>query len=152
MSEALTQQRLASLEHNISMLIDCLLGSGSARPGGDAANLAIGDDEVRTLLVPEQRAIAIRMRVCPEVAHEQIAWTMLLAAQQARCDGRPLSTTAICSFAYAPATTALRWLDLLVTKGLLTSNPDPSDARRRWIALSAKGVLMFKRYAAELQA
>ena len=151
MTGMITDERLSRLEKSLGLLIECLAGPSEPKPAHRVANLAISDAEVRQVLAPQEHALDARMRVCPRVAREQIAWNMLMAAQRARVDGRPLSTTALCSFAHAPPTTALRWLELLVKEELLTSNPDHSDARRRWIALSAKGVLMFKRYAAELR-
>lgn len=65
------------------------------------------------------------------------AWDMLLDLFLARERGlRPISTSSLCIASGVPATTALRWIDLLVRQGLLSRHADPKDRRRVFIRLT----------------
>lgn len=143
-------QRLTNLENDVRLLIESLIdhpGELPRRPGA-----GISDKDVRRILVREEQAMAVRMRVCPPVAQDQTAWSLLLAAHRASVEGRSLSVTALCSFAPSPPSTALRWLTELEKHGLLVSRPDDTDGRRRWMTISDKGLLILRRYAAEMAA
>lgn len=65
------------------------------------------------------------------------AWDMLLDLFLARERGlRPISTSSLCIAAAVPATTALRWIDILVRQGLFSRHADPGDGRRVFIRLT----------------
>lgn len=66
------------------------------------------------------------------------AWDMLLDLYIAACERRQVSTTSACIGANVPVATGLRWLQVLETRGLVCRTADPADARRVWIALTAK--------------
>lgn len=69
---------------------------------------------------------------------------MLLVAYQHASQRKRLSATAICSHAFAPPTTALRWLKVLEDAGLLESEPDETDKRRRRVRIAdqARGLMV----------
>lgn len=67
------------------------------------------------------------------------AWDMLLALFQAELRQQSLATYELAKVTCVPATTALRWIDVLEREGLLRRRPDPLDARRIFVGLSARG-------------
>lgn len=74
------------------------------------------------------------------------AWDMLLDLYLQRAEGRTVSVTSACIAAAVPATTALRWLSTLETRGLLERTQDSFDRRRCYVQLSAMGVEAMERY------
>lgn len=51
-------------------------------------------------------------------------------------EGRPMSVSAVAPMIRVPSTTWLRWVALMEEAGLIERQPDPSDGRRCWIALT----------------
>ena len=79
------------------------------------------------------------------------AWDMLLdlfAAQLERCQ---VSVSSLCIAAAVPPTTALRWIGTLHEAGLFERQADPSDRRRAYIGLSAKGFEAMRSYASAVK-
>jgi DNA-binding MarR family transcriptional regulator len=74
------------------------------------------------------------------------AWDILLDLyiHQAREDEVSVKSASLGSG--APATTALRWLNLLEEQGLLCSSEDPTDQRRRFVRLTPEGYESMTRY------
>jgi hypothetical protein len=68
------------------------------------------------------------------------AWDMLLDLFAAWLEQRQVSVSSLCIAAAVPPTTALRWIGTLHDAGLFERQADPSDRRRAYIALSAKGI------------
>lgn len=66
------------------------------------------------------------------------AWDMLLDLYTARIALQRVSVTSLCIAADVPPTTALRWIALLESEGLIERYPDPSDRRRTYIRLNDK--------------
>lgn len=73
------------------------------------------------------------------------AWDILLDLFIATKERRRVSVTSACIGSAVPSTTALRWIAILEKQGLLVREADPSDARRVYVKLSARG------YAAMLE-
>ncbi|MDF8332221.1 MarR family winged helix-turn-helix transcriptional regulator [Novosphingobium cyanobacteriorum] len=65
------------------------------------------------------------------------AWDMLLDLFIAAKEGKRVSVTSACIGADVPATTALRWIAVLESQGLVVRESDPKDARRAFIHLTA---------------
>ncbi|MBA4046334.1 MAG: hypothetical protein C0471_18245 [Erythrobacter sp.] len=55
------------------------------------------------------------------------AWDMMLDLYQAKVKGRPISVTSACIGGACPATTGLRWLQVLESRQLIVRKPDLSD-------------------------
>lgn len=66
------------------------------------------------------------------------AWDMVLDLYIHQLKGRPTSITGACIGSHAPATTALRYIDLLCEMGWVEKIPDDNDRRRSLLALTAK--------------
>ena len=61
---------------------------------------------------------------------------MLDLFQASKKDARPISVTSLCIASAVPNTTALRWIDALVQKGLLARHADEHDGRRTFVSLT----------------
>lgn len=85
------------------------------------------------------RARRLRDRMLPSDLFADPAWDMLLDLYVHSALGRQLSVTAVCGASHVPATTALRWIELLENEGLVRRSADPLDGRRRFIELSQVG-------------
>lgn len=64
------------------------------------------------------------------------AWDMLLELYLAELAHCRLSVSSLCTGAAVPATTALRWMKVLETRGMIRRTADPTDGRRVFVALS----------------
>jgi DNA-binding MarR family transcriptional regulator len=64
------------------------------------------------------------------------AWHMLIDLFLETKANRQVSVSSLCLGSLAPPTTALRYIMLMVEKGVLTRVPDPSDNRRIFISLA----------------
>jgi DNA-binding MarR family transcriptional regulator len=64
------------------------------------------------------------------------AWDMLLDLFIANDRGQEVSISSLCHAAAAPATTALRWINVLEERGLIVRQRDPNDGRRVWLMLT----------------
>ncbi len=67
-------------------------------------------------------------------------WDILLDLYVATREGRPVPTTSACIGANVPPTTALRWLRILETRGLVEREEDGRDGRRTFVRLSQRGL------------
>lgn len=67
------------------------------------------------------------------------AWDILLELYALRCEQRRTSVSKLCIAAAVPTTTALRWMEKLLSDGLIEREPDKNDGRRSWVAISDKG-------------
>ncbi len=74
------------------------------------------------------------------------AWDMLLDLAAARAEHRRVSVTSLCIASGVPATTALRWINVLVDARLAERVEDDTDRRRAFIALSDRGAKAMARY------
>ena len=80
----------------------------------------------------------------PELFGEP-AWDLLLALYIAVGDQYRLKVTDACAESSVPESTALRWLSSLAEAGLIRYEPNPTDARSRYVALSNAGAAMMDR-------
>lgn len=78
------------------------------------------------------------------------AWDMLLDLYIHQAQNEEVSVKSAAIGSAAPATTALRWLNVLETKGLVRSLDDPNDSRRRLVRLTAEGYEAMTRYLNEI--
>lgn len=76
------------------------------------------------------------------------AWDILLDLYIAAHEGKPVPVTSACIGAAVPTTTALRWIAVLETRGLIAREADASDARRIFVRLTDPGKRMMAEYFA----
>ena len=88
---------------------------------------------------------AVRDSVFPPELFGEPAWDLLLALYIAAGDQYRLKVTAACAESNVPESTALRWLSSLAEAGLIRYDPNPTDARSRYVALSSPGITMMDR-------
>jgi hypothetical protein len=75
------------------------------------------------------------------------AWDLLLELKLADLEQVRMSVSAACIAARVPATTALRWVNLMVDRGLLCRSPDKFDARRVFLSLAPTVSLAMDNFA-----
>ncbi|MEQ1934272.1 MAG: winged helix DNA-binding protein [Fimbriimonadaceae bacterium] len=78
------------------------------------------------------------------------AWDMLLDLTAATVEHLRVSVTSLCIASGVPATTALRWISLLIEAGLLARNEDETDRRRAFVVLTDKGIDAMARFFSQL--
>jgi hypothetical protein len=66
------------------------------------------------------------------------AFELLLDLFASEEEGKLVSVTAACCTAGVPPTTALRWISLLESRGLIERHCDPHDRRRIFLQLTAE--------------
>ncbi len=74
------------------------------------------------------------------------AWDLLLDLFIAEQDRKRVSVTSACIGGAVPATTALRWLSILETRGLIVREDDAHDARRVFVRLSDEASVRMTEY------
>lgn len=117
-------------------------GVGYRGPDAGPA-VEIAATEVRSVI----RARRLRAQFFADELFADPAWDMLLDLFAAELERRQVSVSSLCIAAAVPPTTALRWIGTLHEAGLFERQADPSDRRRAYIGLSAKGLEGMRSYA-----
>ncbi|QPC98145.1 winged helix DNA-binding protein [Qipengyuania soli] len=99
----------------------------------------IGDDELWRAARKELARKRARTEFLPAEMSTGACWTMLLDLFDNKRRHKQVSITSVCSAAMVPTTTALRYLGLLFTMGLVERLSDPRDARRVHVRLTGQG-------------
>ncbi|MDT8759001.1 winged helix DNA-binding protein [Sphingomonas psychrotolerans] len=121
-------------------------GSGYRGPdAGPPVEIAAG--EIRAVI----RARRMRAQFFADELFADPAWDMLLDLFAAQLERRQVSVSSLCIAAAVPPTTALRWIGTLHEAGLFERQADPSDRRRAYIGLSAKGFDGMRSYASAVK-
>lgn len=112
----------------------------------DRVRYANGDSLIHTdpdvlarLAVAMYRARQARSRNLPGNLFGEPAWDILLDLFIAKSRGRRVSVTSVCIASQVPATTALRWIGLLQSEGIIVRDSDDEDRRRAFLRLSEAG-------------
>ncbi len=121
---------------------------GSGYRGPDSGPpVEIGAAEIRSVI----RARRMRAQFFADELFADPAWDMLLDLFAAQLERRQVSVSSLCIAAAVPPTTALRWIGTLHEAGLFERQADPSDRRRAYIGLSAKGLDGMRNYASAVK-
>ncbi len=86
----------------------------------------------------ELRRRKMRARFLPAELFGEGAWSVLLDLFVSEQHGRKVSTTSACIAADVPGTTALRWLDVLESKGLIERTSAERDKRVKYVSLTVE--------------
>ncbi len=78
----------------------------------------------------------LRESCLPGIEFGEPGWDILLDLYVARGEQRKVSASSLCIGAAVPATTALRWMAIMVGSQHLKRTPDPRDGRRVFIELT----------------
>lgn len=112
----------------------------------DAGPLDVAPERINAVI----RARRLRGRFLPDELFADPAWDMLLDLLQAEVLQQRVAVSSLCTAAAVPATTALRWLNTLVNRGLIVRVPDPMDARRVFVQLAPETSIALRQYFAEV--
>ena len=149
-----TAARLRQLSDEVSRIAATLarLSTGpsaatsivEAPPTGDMPDVSA--DMVRSVI----RARRLRDRYFAGDLFGDPAWDMLLDLLQAEISQLRVPVSSLCIAAAVPATTALRWLKTMVSRGLFVRRADPHDGRRVFVELAPAASQALRAYFAEV--
>jgi hypothetical protein len=77
-------------------------------------------------------------------------WDLLLDLFIAAVEGKSVPVTSACIGAAVPTTTALRWLSILESRGLVIRRADANDARRVFVELTPRAIDAMQAYFAQV--
>lgn len=121
----------------------------SNRLGGLAAVQSENDPPSADLVKRVISARRLRGRFLAQDLFGEPGWDMLLELYLARLEGRSVSVTSVGISAEVPATTALRWIKVLMARGLVSKMADSEDDRRKLLTLSDDAATGVERYLRE---
>ena len=115
------------------------IGAGSAMTGNalDAATIGLHLATARQIYAERRR----RHKYLPADLFGEPTWDILLDLYIAARENRRVPTTSSCIGAHVPPTTALRWLRILETRGLVEREDDGRDGRRTFVRLTGPGLI-----------
>ena len=134
-------------------LLALVAGAGAGAPGTDPSRQSVTPDSeaadrlksfARQIYEKRQKRIS---RFGSQMFGEP-AWEMLLILYLEE-GGERQSQTRLADLSGAARSTAMRWIDYLVRKGLAYREDHPTDKRRNFIALSDKGRQLLELYLSE---
>jgi DNA-binding transcriptional ArsR family regulator len=155
----LNDQRLAAIESRLDELLACVATSTSAIALSNSSTSAHESGLIRNTRapLPDPRLVRrlirqrdLRNKFFSQDLFADPAWNMLLDLTAARAEHRRVSVTSLCIASGVPATTALRWITVLVEAKLVDRIEDDTDRRRAFIALSDRGADIMSRYFLEV--
>lgn len=146
--------RLRQLSEEVSRIASTLarLSTGPAPSPGviepttpaDVPNVAV--ETVRSAI----RARRLRSSYFPDDLFADPAWDMMLDLLQAEIAQLRVPVSSLCIAAAVPATTALRWLKMMVERGIFVRRSDPHDGRRVFVELAPEASNSLHRYFGEV--
>ena len=95
------------------------------------------------------KARRLRARYFSEELFADPAWDMMLHLFHAELTFRPVTVTRLSLASAVPNTTAIRWINTLVEKGLMNRRADPLDGRRVFVELTPGASNALRSYFAE---
>jgi DNA-binding MarR family transcriptional regulator len=133
-----TDEARERLQSAISILDSVTSESELVRRG------SVTEQEIRAIL----KARRDRAKFFPADLFADPAWDMLLELYAAQLGQRRISVSKLCLGSGVPPTTALRWINTLERKRLLTRSADALDGRRVFVQLSDEGITAMTAYFA----
>ena len=96
------------------------------------------------------RARRLRSRFFNSDLFADPAWDMMLDLLYGELAHRHVTVSHLCAASAVPPTTALRWLNTLVKRGLAVRRDDPRDGRRVFVELAPHASATLRAYFAEI--
>lgn len=142
-------ERLEALEAALREAYQAFSATGPA-PGNSPQLSEVEDGASRTRQIrrplPDPRLVRtiirnrhLRKRHITSTLFADPAWDMLLDLTVAYAEHTRTSITSLCIASEVPQATALRWINLLVSAGLVERVEDHVDRRRVFVALTEQG-------------
>lgn len=78
----------------------------------------------------------VRARFLPSDLFADPVWDMLLELFRAELAQQRISVSSLCIAANVPSTTALRYINTMVQRGMINREPDRCDGRRVYVSLA----------------
>jgi DNA-binding MarR family transcriptional regulator len=148
-------ERLRQLSEEVSRIAGTLARLSTAPSATSGLVEAAPATELPPLSVETVRAVIrarrLRTRYFSDESFADPAWDMLLDLLQAEIAHLRIPVSSLCMAAAVPATTALRWLNGLVQRGMFVRRADPHDARRVFVELAPETSSALRRYFAEVE-
>lgn len=146
----LLSAEVSRIAQALAQLSDDGAGGGGVRDAGASVSSA-GEGVVDAARVQAAiRERRLRLKYFDAALFADPAWDMLLDLFSAELSKARVPVSSLCAAAEVPPTTALRWIRAMTAKGLFLRQPDPSDARRVFVALSPQASAAMHRYFAAL--
>ena len=98
-----------------------------------------------------RRARRLRGRYLPQELFADPAWDMMLELLSSENSHRCVTMSDLCAAIALPSSTTLRWAKALEHQGLLTQEPELSDARTACVKLSPRAKDALHRYFDDLR-
>jgi hypothetical protein len=130
---------LQEIKHRVENVLRSLNGNQASADAPLLPEFQIGqatEKSVREVI----RARANRVKCFKADLFADPAWDMLLELYAAQLGSKKISVSSLCIAASVPATTALRWMNILEREGLVVRRSDPKDGRRTFVHLSSVGL------------
>jgi DNA-binding MarR family transcriptional regulator len=89
----------------------------------------------------------LKKKIFDENQFHDPVWEMFIELALASSTGRQLSVTSLSLASNAPASTAVRYIDIMVQKGMFEKVVDRNDRRRTFVRLTEKGAEKMNAYA-----
>ena len=125
---------------NDTVRIATALGS----PSGESADTT-NDEALLGIVEAAVQQRALRSDYVPGELLTDAAWDMLLELLYVELEGRSVTASILCKAAGVSGSTGLRWIDVLVSKGLCTKT-ERGDPGRALVELSAGGSKAMRGY------
>lgn len=136
----------AALVQQAQALAAALRGWAQAQPQATVSRPALSDPGEFALLGMEQLR-RLRREFPPLSELDDVAWDLLLELMRAEKSSTRLSVSSLSiSIEHVSSTTALRRIQELVKEGHLVRLPDPTDARRDFVALGSQARELLQQY------
>jgi DNA-binding MarR family transcriptional regulator len=147
----MSAEQLLQLSEEVSRIAGTLarltMDAGVARPALESSTgpAKVSAEAIRKLIQARRH----RARFFDADLFADPAWDMMLELLEAEMTHRRVVVSSLCLAAAVPATTALRWLNTMVERGLFLRRSDPRDGRRVFVELSPEASRSLRQYFAE---
>lgn len=150
-NKELNPERLLQLSDEVGRIASTLARlsadqGGSTFASGSASGPELSVDSVRAVI----HARRLRASYFAADLFADPAWDMMLELLKAELSQHRVTVSNLCAAAAVPATTALRWLNAIVDKGLFVRRDDPHDGRRAYVELAPDTSRALRHYFAQL--